>query len=142
MAEVAAGASDLTRAADAAVVAERVQELSEMVEGPGIVDVAEGVGAVDERRRRARYGHDGGRGRQGRVGARPAARAVGRADCGRSAMLFEMLDHASSGRFLDERGMRLQDIAVDQAAGVSGTARWPGQFKKPAERLKPWASKK
>ena len=43
VAEVAASASDLTRAADAAVVAGRAQELSEIVGAAGIVDIAEGV---------------------------------------------------------------------------------------------------
>ena len=43
VAEVAAAASDLTRAVDAEIVAERVQHLSEVVGEAGVVDVAEGV---------------------------------------------------------------------------------------------------
>ena len=43
VAEVAAAASDLTRAEDAAFVAERVQHLSDVMGEAGVVDVAEGV---------------------------------------------------------------------------------------------------
>ena len=43
MSQVAAASSDLTRAADAALVADRVQELSEVVGVAGEVDVEEGV---------------------------------------------------------------------------------------------------
>ena len=46
VAEVAAGASDLTSAADAAVAAERMQTLSDIVGAAGVVDVAEGVNMV------------------------------------------------------------------------------------------------
>ena len=54
VAEVAAGASDLTRAADAALVAERVQELSEIVGEAGIVDVSRRRRHADEGRQCAR----------------------------------------------------------------------------------------
>ena len=41
VAEVAAGSSDLTRAADAAIVAERMQDLSEIVGAAGVTDVSD-----------------------------------------------------------------------------------------------------
>ena len=41
--QVAAASSDLTRAADAALAADRVQELSEIVGAAGVVDIEEGV---------------------------------------------------------------------------------------------------
>src|SRR5512143_251553 len=41
--QTAAASSDLTRAADAAIVSEKVQELSEIVGVAGVVDVEEGV---------------------------------------------------------------------------------------------------
>src|SRR5512141_2617127 len=41
--QTAAASSDLTRAADAAIVAERVKDLSAIVGAAGVVDVEEGV---------------------------------------------------------------------------------------------------
>ena len=46
VAEVAAASSDLTRAEDAALAAERMQQLSDAVGVAGVVDVAEGVDMV------------------------------------------------------------------------------------------------
>ena len=41
--QTAAASSDLTRAADAALVADRVKDLSEIVAAAGVTDVSEGV---------------------------------------------------------------------------------------------------
>ena len=128
VAEVAAGASDLTRAADAAVVAGRAQELSEIVGAAGIVDVAEGVDMLMK----------GGDVRA--MGAIVSLMSKEELERGLElarmsgelwtvSEVVDMLDMPVLAEFLDERGMRLQEIAVDQLLRYTGTRALAGALK-------------
>ena len=128
VAEVAAGARDLTRAADAAIVAERAQELSDMVGAAGVTDVAEGVDMLIK---------------GGDVRAMGAiVRLMSREELDRGLELARMagelwtvsdvvglLDMPVLAEFLEERGLRLQEIAVDQLLRYTGTRALAGAMR-------------
>ena len=132
--QVAAGSSDLTRAADAAVMAERVQELSDLVGAAGVVDVEEGVAMIMK---------------GGDVKAMGAiVRLMSREELDRGLELARLagelwtvsdvaglLDMPVLAEFLEERGMRLQEIAVDQLLRYTGTRALAGAIKTAGEDI-------
>ena len=139
---VAAGSSDLTRAADAAVMAERVQELSDLVGAAGVVDVEEGVAMIMK---------------GGDVKAMGAiVRLMSREELDRGLELARLagelwtvsdvaglLDMPVLAEFLEERGMRLQEIAVDQLLRYTGTRALAGADQdRRAKISKRWARMK
>ena len=134
VAEVAAGSSDLTRAADAALVADRMQELSEIVGAAGIVDVEEGVEMLMK-------GQD--------VRAMGAiVKLMSKEELERGLELARLagelwtisdvagvLDMPVLADFLEERGMRLQQIAADQLLRYTGTRALAGAIKQAGEDI-------
>jgi hypothetical protein len=134
VAEVAAGSSDLTRAADAAIVADRMQELSEIVGAAGIVDVEEGVEMLMK-------GQD--------VRAMGAiVKLMSKEELERGLELARLagelwtisdvagvLDMPVLADFLEERGMRLQQIAADQLLRYTGTRALAGAIKQAGEDI-------
>ena len=128
VAEVAAGASDLTRAADAALVAERVQELSEIVGAAGIVDVAEGVDMLMKGENvRAMGAIVSLMSKEELERGLELARLAG--ELWTVSDVVDMLDMPVLAEFLDERGMRLQEIAVDQLLRYTSTRALAGAIK-------------
>ena len=134
VAEVAAGASDLTRATDAALAAERMQQLSDIVGEAGVVDVAEGVdmlikggdvramGAIVTLMSREELD-------RGLELARIAGEMWTVSD------LAALLDMPMLADFLEERGMRLQEIAVDQLLRSTGTRALAGSIKRAGQDI-------
>ena len=134
VAEVAAGASDLTRATDAALAAERMQQLSDIVGAAGVVDVAEGVdlllkggdvramGAIVTLMSREELD-------RGLELARIAGEMWTVSD------LAALLDMPMLADFLEERGMRLQEIAVDQLLRSTGTRALAGSIKRAGQDI-------
>jgi len=134
VAAVAAGASDLTRAADAAVVAEKVQQLSDLVGAAGIVDVAEGADMLmkggDVRAMGAIVSlmsqEELERGLE-------LARLAG--ELWTVSEVLSMLDMPVLADFLEARGEHLQDIAVDQLLRYTGTRALAGAMKETAKDI-------
>ena len=134
VAEVAAGASDLTRATDAALAAERMQQLSDIVGEAGVVDVAEGVdmlikggdvramGAIVTLMSREELD-------RGLELARIAGEMWTVSD------LAALLDMPMLADFLEERGTRLQEIAVDQLLRSTGTRALAGSIKRAGQDI-------
>jgi hypothetical protein len=134
VAEVAAGSSDLTRAADAALVADRMQELSEIVGAAGIVDVEEGVemlmkgqdvramGAIVKLMSKEEL-------ERGLELARIAGELWTISD------VAGVLDMPVLADFLEERGLRLQQIAADQLLRYTGTRALAGAIKQAGEDI-------
>jgi hypothetical protein len=134
VAQVAAGASDLTRAADAAVVAGRVQELGEIVGAAGAVDVSEGVDMLLK---------------GGDVKAMGAiVKLMSREELDRGLELARIagelwtvsdvvgiMDMPVLAEFLEERGMRLQEVAVDQLLRFTGTRALAGAIKQAGQDI-------
>jgi hypothetical protein len=118
----------LTRAADAAIVAERVQDLSDIVGAAGIVDVEEGIDMLMK---------------GGDVKAMGAiVKLMSREELERGLELARLagelwtvsdvvgtLDMPVLADFLEERGMRLQQIAADQLLRYTGTRALAGAIK-------------
>ena len=134
VAEVAAGASDLTRAADAAVAAERMQQLSDIVGAAGVVDVAQGVDMLIK----------GGDVRA--MGAIVTLMSRDELDRGLELAriagemwtvsdLAALMDMPMLADFLEERGMRLQEIAVDQLLRSTGTRALAGSIKRAGQDI-------
>jgi hypothetical protein len=125
MMETAAGASDLTRAEDAVVVAERVKTLSDVVGVAGIVDVAEGAemlaASEDVSVMSAMVGLMGEEDLEtGLELARIAGELWAVSD------VVDMLQMPALTEFLAERGEILQEMAVEQilrSASTKGVAR-------------------
>ena len=134
VAEVAAGASDLTRATDAALAAERMQQLSDIVGEAGVVDVAQGVdmlikggdvramGAIVTLMSREELD-------RGLELARIAGEMWTVSD------LAALLDMPMLADFLEERGTRLQEIAVDQLLRSTGTRALAGSIKRAGQDI-------
>ena len=134
VAEVAAGASDLTRATDAALAAERMQQLSDIVGAAGVVDVAQGVdmlikggdvramGAIVTLMSREELD-------RGLELARIAGEMWTVSD------LAALLDMPMLADFLEERGTRLQEIAVDQLLRSTGTRALAGSIKRAGQDI-------
>jgi hypothetical protein len=126
--QTAAASSDLTRAADAALVAERVGELSEIVGEAGVVDVEEGVEMLmkggDVKAMGAIVGlmskEELERGME-------LARLAG--ELAVVGDVVSILDMPVLAEFLAERGEQLQDIAVDQLLRFTGTRALAGAIK-------------
>ncbi len=128
VAEVAAASSDLTRAADAALVSEKVQELSEIVGAAGVVDIEEGVdmlmhsdnvkamGAIVSLMSKEEL-------ERGMELARLAGELSVVGD------VVDILDMPVLAEFLANRGARLQEIAVDQLLRFTGTRALAGALK-------------
>ena len=126
--QTAAASSDLTRAADAAVVADRVKDLSEIVAVAGVVDVEEGVDMLIK---------------GGDVKAMGAiVKLMSKEELERGLELARLagelwtisdvagvLDMPVLAEFLEERGMRLQQIAADQLLRFTGTRALAGAIK-------------
>jgi len=132
--QVAAGSSDLTRAADAAIVAERVQELSEIVGAAGVVDVEEGVDMM------LKGGDVKAMGAIVKLMSREEldrglelARIAG--ELGTVSDVAGLLDMPVIAEFLEERGSRLQEIAVDQLLRYTGTRALAGAIKEAGEHI-------
>ena len=134
VAQVAAASSDLTRAADAALVAERVQDLSEIVGVAGVV----GCG------RRRRHDHEGRRcerhGRDRQLMSKEElerglelARLAG--ELWTVSDVVGVLEMPVLAEFLEERGPRLQDIAVDQLLRYTGTRALAGAIKEAGQDI-------
>lgn len=128
VAEVAAAASDLTRSADAAIAAERMQQLSDVVGVAGVVDVAQGVDMLLK----------GGNVRA--MGAIVSLMSKEELDRGLELArlagelwtvsdVVGMLDMPVLSEFLGGRGMRLREIAVDQLLRYTGTRALAGAIK-------------
>jgi len=120
MTEAAAGASDITRAVDAAVVADRVQQISDIVGAAGVVDVAEGVEMLAKGENVEAWG--------AMVGLMSKADLERGLDLGRVAgelstasKLVAMLQMPVLADFLEARGMHLQQVAVDVLIRAAGT---------------------
>ena len=126
--EVAAGSSDLTRAADAAHVAKRMRDLSEIVAAAGVVDVAEGVdmllkgGDV-----RAMGDIVGLMSKEELERGLELARLAG--ELWTVSDVVSVLQMPVLADFLEERGMHLQEIAVDQLLRFTGTRALAGAIK-------------
>jgi hypothetical protein len=134
VAEVAKGSSDLTRAADAAMAAERMQELSEIVGVAGIVDVEEGVEMLLK---------------GGDVKAMGAiVKLMSKEELERGLELARLagelwtvsdvvgaLDMPVLADFLEDRGMRLQQIAADQLLRFTSTRALAGAIKQAGEDI-------
>jgi len=130
--QTAAASSDLTRAADAALVADRVKDLSEIVAVAGVVDVEEGVDMLIK---------------GGDVKAMGAiVKLMSREELERGLELARLagelwtisdvagvLDMPVLAEFLEERGMRLQQIAADQLLRFTGTRALAGAIKEAGE---------
>jgi hypothetical protein len=126
--QTAAASSDLTRAADAALVSEKVGELSEIVGAAGVVDVEEGVemlmkggdvkamGAIVSLMSKEEL-------ERGMELARLAGELAVVGD------VVDILDMPVLAEFLQDRGARLQDIAVDQLLRFTGTRALAGAIK-------------
>jgi len=128
VAKVAAASSDLTRAADAALVSERVQQLSDVVSMAGVTDVEEGVDMLmkggDVRTMGAIVGlmsaEELERGLE-------LARLAG--ELSTVGDMMEILQMPVLAEFLADRGEHLQDIAVDQLLRWTGTRALAGAIK-------------
>jgi len=126
--QVAAASSDLTRAADAALVSERVQQLSEVVSTAGVTDVEEGVDMLmkggDVRTMGAIVGlmskEELERGLE-------LARLAG--ELSTVGDMMDVLQMPVLAEFLADRGERLQDIAVDQLLRFTSTRALAGAIK-------------
>ena len=141
VAEVASGASDLTRAADAAVVAERVQVLSDIVGEAGIVDVGEGVDMLMKGGNvRAMGAIVSLMSREELERGLQLGRLAG--ELGTVSDVIEILDMPVLADFLGERGMLLQEIAVDQLLRYTGTRALAGAIKETGQEIEAWASRK
>jgi hypothetical protein len=120
VAEVAAASSDLTRAEDAALAAQRMQQLSDAVGVAGVVDVAEGVDMVmkggDVRAMSAIVGLMS---REELDRGLELARLAG--ELWTVSDVVGMMQMPVLSDFLEERGMHLQEIAVDQLLRSTGT---------------------
>src|SRR5512136_176076 len=126
--QTAAASSDLTRAADAALVADRVKDLSEIVAAAGVTDVSEGVdmlmkggdvramGAIVSMMSREEL-------ERGLELARLAGELWTVSD------VVGVLQMPVLAEFLEERGMRLQEIAADQLLRFTGTRALAGAMK-------------
>jgi hypothetical protein len=126
--QTAAASSDLTRAADAALVADRVQDLSEIVAAAGVMDISEGVDMLMK---------------GGDVKAMGAiVSLMSREELDRGLELARLagelwtvsdvvgvLQMPVLAEFLEERGMRLQEIAADQLLRFTGTRALAGAIK-------------
>src|SRR5512143_1993852 len=126
--QTAAASSDLTRAADAALVADRVKDLSEIVGAAGVVDVEEGVDMLMK---------------GGDVKAMGAiVKLMSKEELDRGMELARLagelsvvgdvvgvLDFPVLAEFLGERGTLLQEIAVDQLLRWTGTRALAGAIK-------------
>ncbi len=128
VAEVASAASDLTRSEDAAVAAERMQQLSDVVGVAGVVDVAQGVDMLLK----------GGNVRA--MGAIVSLMSKEELDRGLELArlagelwtvsdVVGMLDMPVLSEFLGGRGSRLREIAVDQLLRYTGTRALAGAIK-------------
>jgi hypothetical protein len=118
--QTAAAASDLTRAADAALVSARVKELGEIVGAAGVVDVEEGVDMIMK---------------GGDVKAMGAiVKLMSKEELGRGLELARLagelwtvsdvtslLDMPVLAEFLEERGA---EIAVDRYYAIRARGRW------------------
>ncbi len=134
VAEVASGASDLTRAADAAVVAERVQVLSDIVGEAGIVDVGEGVDMLMKGGNvRAMGAIVSLMSREELERGLQLGRLAG--ELGTVSDVIEILDMPVLADFLGERGMLLQEIAVDQLLRYTGTRALAGAIKETGQEI-------
>jgi hypothetical protein len=132
--QTAAASSDLTRAADAAIVSERVGELSEIVAAAGIVDVEEGVamlmkgdnvkamGAIVKMMSKEEL-------ERGLELARLAGELWTVSD------VVGVLDMPVLAEFLENRGMRLQQIAVDQLLRFTSTRALAGAIKEAGQDI-------
>ena len=134
VANVAAGSSDLTRAADAALVAERVQQLSEVVSMAGVTDVEEGVDMLmkggDVRTMGAIVGLMSREELERGMGL---ARLAGELSV--AGDVVDILQMPVLADFLEERGMRLQEIAVDQLLRFTSTRALAGAIKEAGEDI-------
>jgi hypothetical protein len=125
---VAAASSDLTRAADAAIVSEKVQELSDIVGAAGVNDVEQGVDLLLQSDNVKAMGaivslmsnEELERGME-------LARLAGELSV--AGGVVDVLDMPVLAEFLAERGARLQEIAVDQLLRYTGTRALAGALK-------------
>jgi hypothetical protein len=134
VAEVAAASSDLTRAADAALVSERMQDLSEIVAAAGIVDVEEGVEMMlkggDVKAMGAIVGLMS---KEELERGLALARLAG--ELSTVGDMMDVLQMPVLSEFLADRGQRLQDIAVDQLLRFTGTRALAGAIKEAGEHI-------
>ena len=116
----AAGASDLTRAADAALVADRVEELGGIVEAAGIIDMAEGIEMLEKGENVRAWGAVVGLMSEADLErGLELARLSGELET--ISDVIERLQMPVLTEFLDKRGERLQEIAVDVIMRAAGT---------------------
>lgn len=134
VAKVAAGSSDLTRAADAARVGERVKDLSEIAAAAGTLDVEEGVEMLMK---------------GGNVKAMAAiVKMMSKEELERGLKLARLagelwtvsdvvgiLQMSVLAEFLEERGLHLQEIAVDQLLRFTGTRALAGAIKEAGQDI-------
>ena len=132
--QTAAASSDLTRAADAAIVSEKVQELSEIVGVAGVVDVEEGVemlmkggdvkamGAIVKLMSKEEL-------------ERGMALAQLAGELSVAGQVVGILDMPVLAEFLQNRGQQLQDIAVDQLLRFTSTRALAGAIKEAGQDI-------
>jgi hypothetical protein len=134
VAKVASASSNLTRAADAALVAERMQDLSEIVAAAGVVDVEEGVEMMmkggDVKAMSAIVGLMSEEElERGLALARVAGELSTVGD------MMDVLQMPVLAEFLADRGQQLQDIAVDQLLRFTSTRALAGAIKEAGEHI-------
>ena len=126
--EVAAGASDLTSAADAASDAAHIQALSEIVGAAGVVDVAEGVDMLMKGGNvRAMGAIVGLMSKEELERGLELARLAG--ELWTISDVVSALDMPVLADYLEDRGMRLQQIASDQLLRFTGTRALAGAIR-------------
>ena len=134
VAEVAAGARDLTRAEDAAIAAERMQDLSDIVGAAGVVDVAQGVDMLLKGGNvRAMGAIVGLMSREELERGLELARLAG--ELWTVSDVVGVLDMPVLAEFLHDRGMHLQAIATDQLLRYTGTRALAGAIKQEGKAI-------